>query len=417
MAEWNTATSQDSDIRPTEESLLLDHLNRIRSSRSEHFAIHIHLSAFRPNDKQPHFIDIASRTCADLIDHSTTTLYSLNNKDLVLVCHGVPIDHVDAVVEKVRGLFSEDPLTEIDETTVKDRFSTWFDLSNAEDFADFFSFATAWAVETEQKLQKMELLRDQEEQQGKPLRASNLADINRKLAGMRVADTIKRQACLQVTGGGSLVFYELLISMNDVRDRVATGINLFASPWLLQYLTETLDQRLLAVLLEKKFDELCDPLSINLNISTVLSQDFQNLVQAVDDNTDKVIVEFQINDIFADLKSYAYARDFLQERGYRIVADGLNPLSLQYFELASLKSDFIKISCGQEFTSNKDDRRVEEIREAIATAGKDSIIFSHVLSEKTLKWGVGLGVSCFQGFFIDKLVQIIGSGKRVPTAG
>ena len=152
MAEWNTATSQDSDNRPTEESLLLDHLNRIRSSRSEHFAIHIHLSAFRPNDKQPHFIDIASRTCADLINHSATTLYSLNNKDLVLVCHGVPIDHVDAVVEKVRGLFSEVPLTEIDETTAKDRFSTWFDLSNDADFTDFFSFATAWAVETEQQL-------------------------------------------------------------------------------------------------------------------------------------------------------------------------------------------------------------------------------------------------------------------------
>ena len=117
------------------------------------------------------------------------------------------------------------------------------------------------------------------------------------------------------------------------------------------------------------------------------------------------------------MKSYAYARDFLKERGYRIVADGLNPLSLQYFELASLKSDFIKISCGQEFTSNEDDRRVGEIREVIATASKGSIIFSHVLSEKTLKWGVGLGVSCFQGFFIDKLVQVIGCGKRVPTAG
>ena len=117
------------------------------------------------------------------------------------------------------------------------------------------------------------------------------------------------------------------------------------------------------------------------------------------------------------MKSYAYARDFLKERGYRIVADGLNPLSLQYFELAILKSDFIKISCEQEFTNNEDDRRVKEIREAIATAGKDSIIFSHVLSEKTLKWGVGLGVNYFQGFFIDKLVQDIGTGKRVPTTG
>jgi len=419
MAEWGVATTSmgGGDADTTEESLLLDRLNRIQNNAIGYFAVHAHLSALRPNHKQPHFIDIAARTFDTLIDSADATLFGLTNKDLVLICREVPVDDVDSIMEKVRGLFSEDPLTEMDEDSFEDRFSTWYDLSNREDFADFFGVITELAVEAEQKLKEQAQQRDQEKQLGDPLRPGNLAEINQKLAGMRVADMIKRQACLQVRtgGGGELIFYELFISMAEVRERVAPDINLFASPWLFQYLTETLDRRLLAVLVEEEFDELQDPLSINLNVSTVLSRDFQNLHRAVGSNAHKVVVEFQIIDIFADLKSYSYARDSLQERGYRVVVDGLNPLSLSYFEPAGLKSDFIKIAWGPEFTGDEEDRRIEEMREVIAAAGKDSMILGRVDSEKAVKWGLGLGVSRFQGFFIDKLVQVIGRGRQPAT--
>ncbi len=418
MADWGAATSTGADSETTEESMLLDRLNRIQNNAIGYFAVHAHLSALRPNHKQPHFIDIASRTFDTLVDSSDSTLFSLANKDLVLICREVPVDDVDNVMEKARGLFSEDPLTEMDEDSFEDRFSTWYDLSNREDFADFFGVITELAVEAEQQAAELARRRDKEEQLGNPLKPSNLAEINQKLAGMRVADMIKRQACLQVSsgGGGELIFYELFIAMAEVRERVAPDINLFASPWLFQYLTETLDRRLLAVLVEEAFDDLQEPLSINLNVSTVLSRDFQHLHRAVGSNAAKVVVEFQIIDIFSDLKSYVYARDSLQERGYRVVVDGLNPLSLQYFEPAGLKSDFIKIAWGPEFTGDEEDRRIDEMRAVIATAGKDTMILGRVDSEKAVKWGLGLGVSRFQGFFIDKLVQVIGRGKRAPAA-
>jgi hypothetical protein len=58
---------------------------------------------------------------------------------------------------------------------------------------------------------------------------------------------------------------------------------------------------------------------------------------------------------------------------------------------------------------------MDEVREVIAAAGKDTMILGRVDSEKAVKWGLSLGVSRFQGFFIDKLVQVIGPGKRQPT--
>jgi len=230
---------------------------------------------------------------------------------------------------------------------------------------------------------------------------------------------IKRQACLQVKsgGGGDLVFFELFLSIADIKERVAPDVNLFASPWLFQYLTETLDRRVLAVLVEEDFSEITEPLSINLNISTVLSRDFQNFHRAVDGHMSKVIVEFQIIDIFADMRNYVYARDSLQQRGYRVVVDGLNPLSLQYFEPADLRSDFIKISWGPEFTGDEEESRLQEMREVIAKAGRDTMILGRVDSEKAVKWGLSLGISRFQGFFIDKLVQVIGGGRSPRSTG
>lgn len=419
MAEWGKMEARGPDADSTEESLLLDRLNRIQNNAGGYFAVHAHLSALRPNHKQPHFIEIASRTYDPIVDTHDATLFTLTNKDLVLICRDVPVDDVDAVMEKLRGLFSEDPLTEMDEDSFEDRFSTWYDLSSREDFADFFSVITELAVEAEQRVAELNRQRDKEQQQGAPLQPGNLTEINRKLTSIRVADMIRRQACLRVSqgGGGELIFHELFISMDDVRQRVAPDTNLFASPWLFQYLTETLDRRLLSMLVEEEFDELQDALSINLNISTVLSRDFQNLHRVVGHNAKKLVVEFQIIDIFADMKSYTYARDSLQERGYRVVVDGLNPLSLQYFEPAGLKSDFIKISWGPEFTGDEEDRRINEVREVIAAAGKDTMILGRVDSEKAVKWGLNLGVSRFQGFFIDKLVQVIGRGKRAPAAG
>lgn len=419
MAEWGNAATHAEPLSDTEESLLLARLNRIENNSAGYFAVHLNLSKLRPNHKQSHFIEIAARSFDILVDSNDATLFTMTNKDLALICRNVDVDDVDNVVEKVRGLFGDDPLTELDESAFDDEFSTWYDLSNPEDFAAFFAVITDLAVEAERIQAEAAAKFDQEQQLGQPLGPSNLTEINRQLMGMRVADMIKRQACLQVKsgGGGDLEFYELFLSMADIKERVAPDINLFASPWLFQYLTETLDKRLLAVLMEEDFSEVHDPLSINLNISTVLSRDFQNFHRVVDGHMSKIIVEFQIIDIFADMKNYTYARDSLQERGYRVVVDGLNPLSLQYFEPADLHSDFIKISWGPEFTGDEEESRLEEMRAVIAKAGRNSMILARVDSEKAVKWGLSLGISRFQGFFIDKLVQVIGGGRKLRSSG
>ena len=415
MAELGAAsTSGVVDPTTSEESLLLGRLNRVEQNPSGFYAVHLHLSELRQPNRQPHFLNIAARIFDSIINNHDATLFPLNNADMILVCQNVPVDDVDSVIDRVRSLFNEDPLSSSQEGSFEDRFSTWYDLSTTEDFSALFNLATDLAMELEKKLKEKKLNGEAgQESEGNPLSPTNLAMINQKLQGMQVNDMVRQQTCLHIgtSGGGRVMFHENFISMNELKKEVAPDVNLFASPWLFQYLTETLDRRILDIIAERNFDLLKEPISVNLNISTVLSREFRNFHKSVGDNTQKVVVEMQIIDIFADINSYGYARDSLQEMGYQVLADGLSPISLQFFDPAQLRSDFIKIAWGSEFESDNNNR-VTELRKVIANTGKDSVILARVDTEKAIKWGVDIGISRFQGYVIDKLVKVFRGGKQ-----
>lgn len=414
MAEWGTATTSMTSASTSSESQLIGRLKRIEHNTSGYFAIQIHLSQLRKSNRQSHFIQIATRTFDNLIESNDASLFSMTNLDLVVVCRNIDVDEVDRVIEKVRGLFTEDPLTEVDESGFEDNFATWYDLSNSEDFASFFSVIADLSLEAERLQAELESQRDKEKAAGEPLEAANLSEINKKLMRSRVADLLQHQTCLLVRSGGAgeVVFREHFVSMGQVRERIAPDKNLFASPWLFQYLTETLDRRILSVLSEWDFDEIEDPISLNMNVSTILSRDFQAFHKAVGEHTKKVVVEMHIVDVFADTRNYGYARDSLQERGYRVLIDGLDPMSLQFFDVSKFAADFLKIGWNQNLQEEDGKKHLEEMKEIILAVGRESVILGRVDTEKAVKWGLGIGVSRFQGFFIDRLAEVAGSGKK-----
>jgi len=228
------------------------------------------------------------------------------NQDLVLVCREVMVEEIDPYIEKVRTLFSEDPLAS-DQDEYEDRLSTWYDLASKEDFAAFFSVSSELVVKAEAIIDEMKRTRAEQEGQnaGDPLTARNLAAINQTLQSTRIADLIRQQTCIRISPGkaGELVFREHFVAMGELKERVAPAVNLFTSPWLFQYLTETLDKRVLAVIGRKNFAELKDPISLNLNIGTVLSRDFVNFNRVVGEHASKMLIEFQVIDIFADMNT------------------------------------------------------------------------------------------------------------------
>ncbi|MDP6176126.1 MAG: hypothetical protein QGF09_18370, partial [Rhodospirillales bacterium] len=134
---------------------------------------------------------------------------------------------------------------------------------------------------------------------------------------------------------------------------------------------------------------------------------FHKFHQAVGKNTAKVVVEMQVLDIFADMSTFGYARDSLQERGYRVVVDGLNPLALQFIDPGLLRSDFVKINWDKDYEGDVDPARQNDMRAVVTSTGADSVILARVDTEEAVKWGLALGISQFQGYFVDDLLEKI----------
>lgn len=410
MAEAGFATGVYREPETSEEALLLTRLKRVETNPAGVYAVHVHLSQLRPNNRQPHFLSIAERSFDALVENYEGVVFSLFNADLVLICRNAPVDDTDAAVDKIRALFNEDPLISGDKSDFEDKLSTWYDLSQPEDFSAFAQIANQLAIEGKRHRQQQSTeIKAKVENLGVPLNAQNLADINQKLQGTRVADLLREQTCLEMgsEGPGNIVFREHFISVADLKKRIAPDVNLFASPWLFQYLTETLDKRMLAVLANRGVAKATSPISLNLNVNTIMSRDFQNFHKVVDKNAGKVVIEMQVLDIFADMNTFTYARDMLQERGYRVLLDGLTPLALQFVEPGKLKSDFVKIAWGAEFEGDTETGKMTQMREVIAATGKESVILARVDTENAVKWGISLGVKRFQGYYIDDLMKKI----------
>ena len=391
----------------SEETLLLNRLRSLRSNHKGYFVVHMHLSNLRPGNRKPHFINIAIRNFEELLTNFHVTLFKLSNEDIVLLCQDVPIEEIDPVIYKTRQLFGEDPLTDGEDGSLDDKFTTWYDFANPADLNSFVDVANELAVRALQQTKKPEESRPMNTLPGVRLGPSATADIRLKLQRVNMEDLIDEQTCVVVYPNekGKVMFREKYISMRALQKRVAPDVNLFGSPWLFLYLTETVDQRLLGIVSRGNFASLKHDISLNLNISSVLGREFQHFHQAVGKHTTKVVIEFQLIDVFSDMNAYANARDMLQENGYRVLIDGLSPLSLQFFNPALLQADLIKISWGQEFESDDAQDRISDMRSVVTGMGKDNVILSRTDSEDAVIWALSLGISRFQGFYIDNLVN------------
>ncbi len=401
-----------------EDAMLVERLRKVADDPKDYFAAHLHLSRLRAGNRQQRFLDIAKRAFDQLVINSQTTLYTLANSDMVLICNKVPVEQTDEPIEKVRGLFREDPLMQAIEGSMEDRFVSWYDLSSKDDYDRFYGLSEQMLAQAIAASRKAEAVQ-KAAPKGMPVTSANLGEIERKLKAIRISDLIREQPAIQIGAAGKagMLFRENYIAMSELRDRIAPGVNLFSSPWLFQYLTEVIDRKILALIAQRNLAEARQAVSINLNVATVLGRDFQEFSQAIGANAAKVVIEMQIIDIFADMNAFAFARDGLQKRGYRVLVDGITPLALYFFDPSLLKANFVKITWGPEFESDTEDTRIVAARETIKRTGKDQVILARVDTENAIRWGLNLGVTRFQGHFIDRLAQAIATKSAPATAG
>ncbi len=412
------STSIGSNTKPSQEKLLLDQVKRVNRARVGRLVVHLHLSDLLEYYRKPYHLRVAARSFDSIVNNTESQAYSLANGDLIVMCKDVSSVELQSIVNKIRTLFKNDPLT--DDDVPDENFCSWYDLNRQYD--NFHVLAQNMAAIEAKRKEKIEALerRGQKIQKGpaKALDPKTLDAICSSVERVDITHLVRTQSAIKIGSGGAgkLLFKEFFVSIKDLQERVSPGVNLVGGKWLFQHLTEVLDRRILMSFTSQFLGKLGGAASINLNLSTVMMPEFDDFDAAVGDGQDKIVIEFQNMDVFGNMRLYLQARAKLKQRGYKVLIDGLNPLSLQTFDPTPLEPDFFKVYWGLENAHGTSPRRFEEMKEMVQNMSPDKVIVAHVESEEAIRFGLTLGVSQFQGFYTDRLITAMANklGKKAP---
>lgn len=393
---------------PTQEGLLLDYVHRLEKHRKGRRAVHVHLSGLMPNNRREHHVRIAANTFDNLVKKLQGQIFVLSNVDLMFIFKDAVLDEVEAAIVKLRFLFSDDPLLTDETSSRPGAFASWYVLDR--EYDKLLALAQSLAQE-EQEKRAVEIAK-QTQTAGQPRQPSGeqftplmLARTEEALAQADLANLMRRQAVSAVVGRAppQPVFNEIFVSINDLRQTVLPKVNLNASPWLFQHLTETLDRRVLSLLNKHDDRTLAGDISINLNVATLLSPEFL----VFDDNIragmrGTIVLELQKIDIFADLGAYLFARDFAHDRGYRICIDGLSYQTLPFVDRERLGADLVKVIWEQDMA---DPTRAAAFGAAIKRCGPSRVILCRCDTRQAVDFGQSHGITLFQGRFIEAIIN------------
>lgn len=391
-----------------QENLLCDTLDRMRRNPEGRKVVHLHLSKLLPGNRTPVKSKIVSRMFANLESGMHVQIFPMTNQDLVMTVNSGSQRDVNAICNRIRTLFDDDPATYTEDAQGNDQFVHWYDLE--------VDSAMALSMAQDLRTEGTRLLQQPPPSKGLPTMApAQLDQVQKQLATANIIPFIKDQVAMRVNPGAadaSIEFFEFFLSVGDLQRTIAPNINIFGDRWLFQDLSRTMDLRMLEIVVRAPHARECKTLSLNLNLETVSTPAFEKFIERSPEGQ-KIIVEVQSIDVLANIRSYFDVHDVLSGMGHALLIDGLNPATLQMLDVGPLKPDYAKLMWAPEFIELLNPEGNKSASSMIEEVGPEKIILARCDSQDSMAWGLKSGIRIFQGHFLDSF----GAPKPGRSAG
>lgn len=381
-------------------------------------AIHFHLDRLLEEYKSDYQIKIAINLINDLLKTYDGGIFVLADRGILLLSEEIERTLQNKLIFQLRYLYMDDPLAYTDEGQENPEFCTIYHLER--DWQEVMDFASRRMAQTVRKQtarpgpSPRTPIAEPAAVAPKPspgivdLSASRLASVESDLKRADLSRSIRRQpVCAVLPGlGVRRVFDELYIHIAHLRQTLKADIDFFSNRWLFKYLTQILDTRMLAEVSRDAKHYLSTPISLNLNAETLLSSAFSEFDAAVPAAAKvSIVIEVPVVDVFADIAGFIIARNEVQKLGYRVCLDGVTSKSLLNVDREKLGLDLLKVQWNADAQSDLQTSENQQLAEAIRHCGNKRIILCRCDSKQAVEFGQALGVSLFQGRYIDALVD------------
>ena len=145
-------------------------------------------------------------------------------------------------------------------------------------------------------------------------------------------------------------------------------------------------------------------LSININVATILTKEFDRFIDKQKQLADKpIILEISLFDIMSDLPEYFSAQKKIEAIGCKICICRMDIQSLYVLDRELINVDFLKFRWQKSYLTSLTESEKKKVNDAIAAIGKMRVVMSDCDSTNAIRFGKSIGVMMFQGFEVDKL--------------
>jgi len=394
---------------PSQENLLLDYVRRLEKHKAARRAVHVRLSGLRPfNRREPH-VRAAAANLEPLVKALSGQLFTLKNADLFFIYRAEAHADTEAAIQKIRYLFSDDPML-ADEANEARSFCVWYAVDR--EYEKILRFARSLTDDDGETAETARATRDARQalkarqSSGTPLTPEVLSRVEVALVRADLSNLVRRQYICGVTAKGvpEPAFSELFISIHDLRETLLPDVNLAGNRWLFQHLTSSLDRRVLAMLSRTDQITFTGDISFNLNVSTILSPDFLAFDDAITaSRRGSLVVEIDKAEVFADLGAFLFARNFIQQRGYRICIDAMTHQVMPLLDRERLGADFVKLLWDPEMADGGEEMQ-EGVRAMVKRAGQSRVVMCRCDDREAVDFGQSVGIRFFQGRHVETLI-------------
>lgn len=427
MFNFSKNTNPNPAEKPTlkKDVVILDYLKNIEKDINDYNALYIKISRL----ENPSLKTVQKQGLLDTFDNlirkNNGEIFSLPNDDLVVVYRIKAKEEIQACIIKVRFILHDDKLIKDNFDLEAAGFLKFFSLRS--DMSEFQHLITQEAskqaagkkepvIAAGDGEPKLRTFSNVAARPKKELTPYMLGKLTKTLSMADFSSLIRRQAVCAVIGKSApqMLFEEVYVSIADLRDTLLPDVDLTANPWLFQYLTETLDKRVLASISNHDDGSLTSNFSLNLNVSTVLSDEFLEFDEDINASMRSTIVlELQLLDIFSDIKAFILAKTFAQSRGYKICIDGITVDKLKYLNREQLDADLIKIIWHPTFMDviHEDKHFMDYVNKA----ERAKMILCRVDEPQAVEVGNSLGINLYQGRYIQRLLSRRSSKQTIFT--
>lgn len=407
------AEEQTQDVK--KESIVFEYLNKFCKNRNLFRALYINIHLLADASRRGQNGKSVCGIFLPLVRSSQAKVFTLPNEDVLVIFNKTAADEIASSLVRIRFLLNDDSKVKNAESLEAAGIAVFFDLATEEN--DFSKKVVAACQINRQpamplsEVRKTSFFNTSTRRFKKELTTEMLAKVQKIISVADFSSFIRRQAICAVIGKSApqRVFEEVFVSIPDMRDSLLPEVEITSNPWLFLALTETLDKRVLEIISRHDDGSLTGNFSVNINVSTILSDDFLRFDDSISGSMrQSIILELQLVDIFSDIRSFILAKTFAKARGYKICIDGITVDKLKYLNRTGLDCDLMKIVWHPSFAEVIDEDK--HFTDYMNKAERAKIILCRIDDANAVEVGNSLGINLYQGRYVQRLLNA--SSKR-----